>query len=100
MSVFSDATHPIIHFILALSFTIDHQLFNTKLGFFGYTCTGVQPGDVVCVFNDSLVPYVLRRVDDRDGTARYKFVGDAYVHDLMWGEADIIDIAQEDIVLV
>lgn len=87
-------------FTSKLCFTCDHQLINTKEGRFGFTCTGVRAGDVVCVFNDSVSPFVLRRVEDRDGDVRYQFVGDAYVHGLMYGEADRIDVDEVDVLLV
>lgn len=97
---FRDPGHPVANFMANLRLTRDHQLINTTDGRFGFTCTGVRPGDVVCVFNDSVSPFVLRRVEDRNGEARYMFVGDAYVHKLMYGEADSMDIVEEDIVLV
>jgi hypothetical protein len=45
-------------------------------------------------------PFVLRKVDDKDGNERYKFVGDAYVHGLMYGEADGTDVHEENILFV
>lgn len=100
MDCFRNPLSPVFKFVAKLCFTRDHQMINMREGRLGFTCSGVQPGDVVCVFNDSVSPFVLRRVDDKDGDARYKFVGDAYVHGLMYGEADSIDVQEEDILLV
>lgn len=58
------------------------------------------PGDVVCVFNDSVSPFVLRKVDEVDARTRYKFVGDAYVHGLMYGEADGMEDEEEEGILL
>ncbi|KAF3008766.1 hypothetical protein E8E13_010270 [Curvularia kusanoi] len=95
-----DVEDPVCRFMISLTFTRDRQMINTRDGRFGFTCTGVQPGDVVCVFNDSVSPYVLRRAEHKDGDVRYKFVGDAYIHGLMYGEADGMNVAEEDILLV
>lgn len=100
MKCFRDKSHPVFMFMVNLSFTRDHQMVNTNNGRFGFSCTGVQPGDVVCVFNDSVSPFVVRRVDEVEGRARWKLVGDAYVHGLMHGEADISKMEEEDILLM
>ena len=100
MDAFRNSEHPVTRFVGDVCFTHDHQLFNTRDGKFGFTATGVQAGDVVCVFNHAVSPHVLRRVEDRVGEARYIFVGDAYVHGLMYEEADSMDLEEVDIVLV
>lgn len=88
-------------FAAALCCTRDHQFFSTEGGLFGFTVRGVREGDGVCVFNGAVTPHVLRRVG-RDGAERYKFVGDAYVHGMMRGEADGDGMGGEegDIVIV
>lgn len=89
------------NFVIKLSRLAGRQLFHTKDGRFGFTLRGVQPGDVVCVFNGAPVVHVLRKVSDDDTKPdRWRFVGDAYVHDLMDGEADEMDIEAREIVLV
>ena len=77
------------------------QLFVTKAGRFGYTKRGVQPGDVVVVFSSAPVPHVLRRVrQEGDSVERWRFVGDAYVHDLMDFEADEMDAEVAELVVI
>jgi len=77
------------------------QLFLTKDRRLGFTLRGVKPGDVVCVFDGAPTPHVLRRVSQADNALeRWRFVGDAYVHDLMNCEADAMDIESRDVVLV
>lgn len=100
MDCFRNPRSTVFKFVAKLCFTRDHQMINMREGRFGFTCSGVQPGDVVCVFDDSVSPFVLRKVDDKDGNERYKFVGDAYVHGLMYGEADGTDVHEENILLV
>jgi hypothetical protein len=40
-------------------------------------------------FNRALVGHVLRKVEDRsEQEATWRVMGDAYVHELMYGEAD------------
>ena len=60
----------------------------------------MQAGDLVCVLSGSSTPHVLRRVDNRDGCERYRFVGDAYVHGLMYGEIEKMDLKERDFVFV
>ena len=76
----------------------NRQLFNTTHGRFGFTIKGIQPGDLVCVFNSASTPHVLRKVKCREGNV-YQAIGDAYVHGLMNGEADDIHIEELDIIL-
>jgi hypothetical protein len=53
--------------------------------------SGIQPGDIVCVFFGASVPYVLRTVggESTDGFYRviHQLVGPCYVHGIMDGEA-------------
>jgi hypothetical protein len=77
------------------------QLFWTKENRSGFTNEGVRPGDVVCVFNGSVVAYVLRRADeDGDQVERWCLVGEAFVPGLMYGEADGMEVEERDIILV
>jgi hypothetical protein len=48
------------------------------------------------------VPHVIRRVsgENEGETELWRFVGDAYVHGLMKGEADVIDVEKKDFVFV
>jgi uncharacterized DUF497 family protein len=73
----------------------------TKAGRFGYTKRGVQPSDVVAVFSRAPMPHVLRRArQEDDAQERWQIVGDAYIHDLMYFEADEMDVKVEDIVII
>jgi hypothetical protein len=51
-------------------------------GNMGLAPNAAQPGDVVCIFFGCKVPYILRPVGEH-----YLFIGDAYIHDIMDGEA-------------
>ena len=45
----------------------------------------LEIGDLVCVLAGGRVPYLIRPVNDEDNEAQ--FVGEAYVHGIMHGEA-------------
>jgi hypothetical protein len=60
----------------------------------------VQEGDLVVVLEGSPTPHVIRRAGNRDGSERYVFVGDAYVHGLMCGEAEELVIEKRELVFV
>ncbi|KAF2823321.1 hypothetical protein CC86DRAFT_65997 [Ophiobolus disseminans] len=86
------------HFFRRLARLRGRQIFNTADGRIGFTISGVQPGDIVCVLNNSWTPHVLRIVDSGENKV-YKFVGDGYVHGLMNGETDEMDLPVHDLVL-
>lgn len=56
---------------------------STRTGMLGLGCPGVEVGDVICVLYGTTVPYVLRPRPD----GAMEFVGDAYIHGAMDGEA-------------
>ncbi|KAH7087181.1 heterokaryon incompatibility protein-domain-containing protein [Paraphoma chrysanthemicola] len=76
------------------------QLFLTEEGRFGFTLRGVRVGDHVCVLNGAPTPHVLRTASQVDERERWSFVGDAYVHGVMYGEVDTMGLDQREIVLV
>lgn len=78
----------------------DRQLFNTASGRFGFVIRGAQPGDLVCVFNSATTPHVLRKVLNKSAGEVYKIIGDAYVSDLMYGEADVLDVPSHNIAFI
>jgi hypothetical protein len=86
-------------FLLNLNRLKDRQLFTTLHGRIGLTLKGVQPENLVCVFNHASLPHVIRRVKGTEH-GRHKLVGDAYVHGLMYGAADEMDLEVRDITLV
>jgi hypothetical protein len=77
----------------------DRHLLLTANGRIGFTVKEVREDDLVCVFNNAWVPHVLRRASDREGE-KYRFVGDAYVHGLMYGAADEMDLEVRNVTLV
>lgn len=77
------------------------ELFFTKEDRFGFTMRGVKPGDLVCVFDGALAPHVLSKVDSsKDGKDSWRFVGDAFVHGLMHGEADEMHVDDTEFCMV
>jgi hypothetical protein len=53
--------------------------------FLGLGPQSLEIGDLVCVLAGGRVPYLIRPVNDEDNEAQ--FVGEAYVHGIMHGEA-------------
>ncbi|KAL9608794.1 MAG: hypothetical protein Q9167_006381 [Letrouitia subvulpina] len=91
------------HFINAmLPRCSSRQLFRTKNGLLGLGCETLCVGDQVVVALGSDVPLLLRPLADRPGV--FQFVGQAYVHEIMHGEALALlfesDAEFEDIVLI
>ena len=57
-------------------------LFKTKSGYIGQGPGGVQKGDILCIIYGCRMPMILR-----PEKRQYLLVGEAYVHEIMFGEA-------------
>lgn len=78
----------------------------TDEGYIGWVPADTRKGDVVALFPGGNVPYVLRPISQPDGAQssmnsdtrnrRYEFLGDAYIHGIMhgeaWNEADLEEV--------
>lgn len=66
----------------------DKSFFSTETGMLGLCAETVEVGDIVSVLFGGRMPFVLRPRGERvdDGTTKYEFVGQAYVHGIMDGE--------------
>ncbi|KAH8756600.1 hypothetical protein F5883DRAFT_568853 [Diaporthe sp. PMI_573] len=63
-------------------------LFRTRAGRLGLGPQSVRPGDGVWLVAGSRTPYLLRKKgQDEQGRERLGFLGEAYVHGVMYGEA-------------
>lgn len=62
----------------------NHVIFCTRGGYFGVGPEAMQENDALCVMPGGKVPFVLRYRPEAD---TYALVGEAYVEDLMHGEA-------------
>ncbi|KAF3043882.1 hypothetical protein E8E11_006143 [Didymella keratinophila] len=76
------------------------QIFQSVHGRLGFVIRGVRPGDLVCVLNGSPTPHVIRKPEDREADERYRLVGDAYVHGLMYGEVEEMGIEARRFVFI
>ncbi|KAJ3462695.1 hypothetical protein MRS44_007481 [Fusarium solani] len=56
----------------------------TRKGYIGSVPKNSRVNDEVCILRGGRVPFILRRLDQG---SRFSFVGDAYVHGIMRGEA-------------
>lgn len=62
--------------------TWHRRLFTTSRGYMGVASATTEPGDVVCILFGSQMPLVLRKEGEL-----WSFVGQAYIHGIMDGEA-------------
>jgi hypothetical protein len=81
-------------------------LFRSDAGWIGLASEQISPGDEVHVLLGSSIPFILRRVDkscnvdNKSGTVpMYSVVGDAYVHNIMFGEA-FTDEREKDVEVI
>jgi hypothetical protein len=51
----------------------------------GIGSKSLEVGDLVCLLAGGSVPYVIRRINGAEN--KFRFVGEAYVHGIMHGEA-------------
>jgi hypothetical protein len=68
------------------------RLFTTRKGYFGISSAKTQVGDLACVLLGGNMPFILRPIDQLDCRLKNdslfcSFVGQAYVHGIMHGEA-------------
>jgi hypothetical protein len=59
------------------------QLFGTEKGYIGIGDITLEIGDLVCVLIGGKTPFILRPVVG----GKYRFIGECYVHGIMFGEA-------------
>ena len=62
--------------------TFRRRLVPTKKGYLGLTAEHVERGDQVVVLMGGQIPFILRKVD-----RNYMLISEAYVHDIMNGQA-------------
>ncbi|KAH8770898.1 heterokaryon incompatibility protein-domain-containing protein [Diaporthe sp. PMI_573] len=67
------------------------RLVFTKDGHVGLGPQVTEPGDVVCILKDAIMPLVLRPEANRDS---FKLVGEAYIQGMMFGEIKISEVEQ------
>lgn len=65
----------------------------SKDGLYCMLKKGTKPGDILAVLDGGKVPVVLREVDNDGNCRKFKFIGTAYVHGFMNGEA-MLAVAQ------
>ncbi|KXJ88519.1 heterokaryon incompatibility protein-domain-containing protein [Microdochium bolleyi] len=75
------------------------KLFSTTSGRVGFGPARIQPGDVVCVLNNAFVPHTIRR-QDKQNPNEYELIGETYVHGMMNGEVEDLNVPVEDFHLV
>lgn len=74
------------------SYTAGRRFFRTKTGYIGVGPSRMEEGDQICVLFGGKTPFILRRENPEakvqaKSAEKWIFVGDAYVHGIMDGEA-------------
>ena len=72
-----------VEYTQMLAMCSTRRVFKTKNGYWGLGPGALRDGDMCCIFNGSLIPYVLR--PSENGQAHY-FVGECFVSGIMQGE--------------
>lgn len=62
-------------------------MLNREGRYLGWVPRKARVSDTICIFAGTKVPYVLRRVLRLGGPRLFTFIGEAYIHGLMYGEA-------------
>jgi hypothetical protein len=60
----------------------DRRPFLSENAYVGLAPLGTQTGDTIVLLENAKFPYILREMED----GRYLFIGEAYVHGIMYGE--------------
>jgi hypothetical protein len=63
------------------------RIATSKRRYLGWVPTPTKPGDLICIFLGSEIPFVLRE----EGSGYYKLIGECYIHGIMYGEALSMD---------
>lgn len=67
------------------------SIFRTEKGYIGLGSDWMEFGDSVCFLEHGKVPFILKREQNAD---RYRFVGEAYLHGFMHGQAITSDFME------
>lgn len=79
---------------------ITATFFVTEKGYIGVGPERAQVGDFVYVLYGGTLPFILRGMDNRETAGTHTYVGHAYVHGIMDGEALEMGIKEEKVVIV
>jgi len=63
------------------------QFFSTGNGRIGLGPLGTLPGDMICIFYNGYTPFIIRPHPQPNDSELYRFIGEAYVDGIMYGEA-------------
>ena len=83
--------YPLAHAIDVMS--VGKRFCVTQEGFVGLVPWRAEPGDIICVFMGSTVPFAIRR----RANGNYTLIGECYIHGLMDGEALDVLLDRDDL---
>ncbi|KAJ1328116.1 HET domain-containing protein [Microdochium nivale] len=91
---------PILNLICSINENFfKRRLFCTVGGRIGFGPARIQSGDIVCVLNNADVPHTLR-AHGKGRRNEYELIGETYVHKMMNGEVEDLDVPVVDFHLV
>ncbi|KAK7957877.1 hypothetical protein PG988_012725 [Apiospora saccharicola] len=77
----------------------ERRCFSTARGRLGFGSSNIAVGDSVCIFSFATTAHIIRRTPNLNSET-YALVGEAYIHGMMHGEIESLDIEEQEIVLV
>lgn len=91
---------PILNLMCSINeYFFKRRLFCTVGGRIGFGPARILPGDLVCVLNNADVPHTLR-AHSKGEQLEYELIGETYVHKMMNGEVEDLDVPVVDFLLV
>lgn len=79
----------------------ERRFFFTQKGYLGLGCYTMKPGDLCCILYSSQIPFIIRPTAEK---GRYQFVGEAFCHGFMRGEAMDMrergELMEEELILI
>jgi hypothetical protein len=85
---------PLLEFELQGRYTLHRRMVKTEKGYIGLASSAAIAGDSIILCKGSKVPLVFRPAESSQGS-KWVFVGDAYVHGIMQGQAFDEDMCKE-----
>lgn len=77
-------SRPFLAFEIQGRYMLQRKIVRTESGYFGLASNTTDVGDSIMICKGSSAPLMMRRIEE-DGS--FKFIGDAYIHGIMMGEA-------------
>ncbi len=74
-------------YLMEMRFLRSCRPFISQTGYVGLAPPHAEPGDQICVFHGGISPYIIRSSCQDPQGPKYRLIGAAFVHGIMYGEA-------------